>query len=68
LFATHAGTFLAQKLAVPVKSEVNGSIARKKRARNKAWTEILLKNPFKFFVCSVKSTLTSDDIGFIVFS
>jgi len=31
LFATHAGIFLAQKLAVPVKSEVNGSIARKKR-------------------------------------
>ena len=29
---------------------------------------ILLKSPFKFFVCSVKSTLTSDDIGFIVFS
>lgn len=31
LFAMHAGTFLAQKLAVPAKSEVNGSSARKKR-------------------------------------
>jgi hypothetical protein len=29
LFATHAGTFQEQKLAVPAKSEVNGSIARK---------------------------------------
>jgi hypothetical protein len=29
LFAMHAGIFLARSFAVPAKSEVNGSIARK---------------------------------------